>query len=263
MSGPQGQDPNQQWSSDEPGQPPPPSEEQTAQTGAPDPAYAPTQYGAPQPDPAYAPPQYPPPGEDFSQQPTQYGQTDQIAQPTQYGQGEGLGQQPTQYGQPGQFQPGLGQPGQYQPGQYGQQFGTTGQPGQYPAPQFGEAPAFGAPDAGKGSRRSLTLLAGIIGVLGAIIVAVVLVMGFWKPGFFVTTKLDVNKAQQGVQQILTDQTNGYGVKKADNIKCNNGDNPVVKKGDTFNCDVSVDGQHKQVTVTFQDNDGTYEVGRPK
>ena len=30
---------------------------------------------------------------------------------------------------------------------------------------------------------------------------VVLVLGFWKPGFFVTTKLDVNKAQQGVQQI--------------------------------------------------------------
>jgi hypothetical protein len=107
------------------------------------------------------------------------------------------------------------------------------------------------------------LLGGIIGVLVAIIVAVVCVMGFWKPGFFVTTKLDVNKAQQGVQQILTDQTNGYGVKKADNIKCNNGQNPTVKKGDTFTCDVSVDGQHKQVTVTFQDNDGTYEVGRPK
>jgi len=262
MSGPQDQDPNQQWAPGEQGQQqPPPSEEQTAQTGSPDPAYAPTQYGAPQPDTAYAPPQYQPPGQDFNQQPTQYGQGEQLAQqPTQYGQ---PGQfQPGQYGQPGQFQPGQygqGQPGQFQPGQYGQ----PGQPGQFTAPQFGEAPAFGAPDAAKGSRSSLAILGGIIGVLAAIIIAVVLVMGFWKPGFFVTTKLDVNKAQQGVQQILTDQTNGYGVTKADNIKCNNGQNPTVKKGDTFTCDVSVDGQHKQVTVTFQDNSGTYEVGRPK
>src|SRR5262249_60493020 len=107
------------------------------------------------------------------------------------------------------------------------------------------------------------ILGGVVGVVVLTVVAVVLVLGVWKPGFFVTTKLDVNKAQQGVQQILTDQTNGYGVKKADNVKCNNGQNPTVRKGDSFTCDVSVDGQHKQVTVTFQDNNGTYEVGRHK
>lgn len=233
MSGPQGQDPNQQWSSDQPAQQPPPSEDQTAQAGvqpppAPEeptaqagwqaPAYAPTQYGQPQPYPGT--PQYAPPG-------------------------------------------------QYQAGPYGQQYPTAqgyGQPTQYapPGAQYGEAPpAFGEAPPGRGSRRSLAIVGGIIGVLGVIIVAAVLVMGFWKPGFFVTTKLDVNKAQAGVQQILTDQTNGYGVKSADDIKCNNGQNPTVKKGDTFTCDVSVDGQHKQVTVTFQDNNGTYEVGRPK
>jgi hypothetical protein len=244
MSGPQGQDPNQQWSSGQPGQQPPPSEEQTAETGWQEPAYAPTQYGQPQSYPST--PQYPQQGQDFGQQPTQYGPTEQAAQ------------QPTQYGQPGQ----------YQPPQYGQQYSPTdayGQPAQYTPPgvQYGEAPAYGQPDAARGSRSSMAILGSIIGVLVAIIVAVVLVMGFWKPGFFVTTKLDVNKAQQGVQQILTDQTNGYGVKKADSIKCNNGQNPTVKKGDTFSCDVSVDGQHKQVTVTFQDNSGTYEVGRPK
>ena len=63
--------------------------------------------------------------------------------------------------------------------------------------------------------------------------------------------------------ILTDQTNGYGVKNVTDVKCNNGKNPTVKKGETFTCDASIDGQHKQVTVTFQDNSGTYEVGRPK
>ena len=90
-----------------------------------------------------------------------------------------------------------------------------------------------------------------------------LVLGFWKPGFFVTTKLDVNKAQQGVQQILTDESNGYGAKNVNDVKCNNGQNPTVKKGDTFTCEVSIDGTKRQVTVTFQDDKGTYEVGRPK
>jgi hypothetical protein len=233
MSGPQGQDPNQQWSPGQPGQQPPGSEEPAAQAGWHEPAYAPTQYG--QPQPYSGTPQPPPQGQDFGQQPTQYGQ-----------------------------------PGQYQPPQYGQQYPPTegyGQPpGQYipPGAQYGQAPAaFGQAEAAKSSRSSLAILGGVVGVLVVIVVAVVLVLGFWKPGFFVTTKLDVNKAQQGVQQILTDQTNGYGVKKADNVKCNNGQNPTVRKGDSFTCDVSVDGQHKQVTVTFQDNNGTYEVGRPK
>ena len=58
----------------------------------------------------------------------------------------------------------------------------------------------------------------------------VLVLGFWKPGFFVTTKLDVNKAQQGVQQILTDETNGYGAKNVKDVKCNNGAEPDGQEG---------------------------------
>ncbi len=104
---------------------------------------------------------------------------------------------------------------------------------------------------------------GVIGLLAAIIVAVVLVLGFWKPGFFVTTKLDISAAQSGVQQILTDEANGYGAKNVKDVKCNSGQSPTVKKGDTFNCEVSIDGTKRQVTVTFQDDKGTYEVGRPK
>jgi Domain of unknown function (DUF4333) len=230
MSGPQGQDPNQQWSPDQPAQQPPASEDQTAQAGVQPPAPEEPTAQAPWQPPAYTP--------------TQYGQPQPFPGPPQYGQ-----------------------PGQFQPGPYAQPYGTPegyGQQAQYvpPGAQFGEVPAFGAAPE-KGSRRSLAVILSIFGVLGVIIVAVAAVLLFWKPGFLVTTKLDVNKAQAGVQQILTDQTNGYGVKTADNIKCNNGQNPTVKKGDTFTCDVSVDGQHKQVTVTFQDNNGTYEVGRPK
>ena len=109
----------------------------------------------------------------------------------------------------------------------------------------------------------MAVIGTVVGVLAAIIVAVVLVLGFWKPGFFVTTKLDVAKAQQGVQQILTDESNGYGAKNVKDVKCNNGQSPTVKKGATFTCEVSIDGTKRQVTVTFQDDKGTYEVGRPK
>jgi len=95
------------------------------------------------------------------------------------------------------------------------------------------------------------------------VVIAFLILGFWLPGFFVTTKLDVNKAQEGVQQILSDEANGYGAKNVQDVKCNGGENPKVQKNSTFTCEVSIDGTKRQVTVTFQDDEGTYEVGRPK
>jgi hypothetical protein len=265
MSGPQGSDPTQPWpgqqpepgqdqpssdpSANQPWQPPTPAADQPT-TAAPSwqqpPAYDPQQqypqYQQPS-QPAYQPPQQYPPTEQFGQQPSEYS-------PSAYPPAGQYGQQPGQYGQPYGQQPGT-QYGQ-QPGQYGQQ------PGQY-----GQFPPYGAPGAEEGSKRSLAVVGGIIGLLAAIIVAVVLVLGFWKPGFFVTTKLDIGAAQTGVQQILTDEANGYGAKNVKDVKCNDGQSPTVKKGDTFNCEVSIDGTKRQVTVTFQDDNGTYEVGRPK
>ena len=240
MSGPQGPDQTQPWpgqdqpSSDPSNQPawqqPAPGQEQPAWQQQPPPAYSPQQYPSYQQpgQPQYAqPPQYPGTEQQFGQQPTQ----DYTQQPyPQYGQPGQYGQQP-QYGQP--------------PGQYGQY------------------PQYGSTETAEGSKRSLAVVGGVIGLLAAIVVAVVAVLGFWKPGFFVTTKLDVNAAQSGVQQILTDESNGYGAKNVKDVKCNNGESPTVKKGETFNCEVSIDGTKRQVTVTFQDNNGTYEVGRPK
>ena len=95
------------------------------------------------------------------------------------------------------------------------------------------------------------------------ILIVVLITAFLAPGWAMTTTLDVNKAQEGVTKVLTDETNGYGAKNVKDVKCNDGQNPEVKKGATFNCDVSIDGTKRQVTVTFQNDKGTYEVGRPK
>ena len=265
MSGPQGSDPTQPW----PGQQPEPGQDQPSSDPSANQPWQPPTSGAEQPTtaspawqppPAYDPqqqqyPQYQQPSPPTYQPPQQYGQqpADYSGQPYpgQYGQpGQQYGQPGAQYGQPGQQ---YGQPGQYgQPDQYGQQ------PGQY-----GQFPQYGQPAAEEGSKRSLAVIGGVIGLLAAIIVAVVLVMGFWKPGFFVTTKLDINAAQTGVQQILTDEANGYGAKNVKDVKCNDGASPTVKKGDTFNCEVSIDGTKRQVTVTFQDDKGTYEVGRPK
>lgn len=97
----------------------------------------------------------------------------------------------------------------------------------------------------------------------ALLLIILAVTAFWLPGWAMTTKLDINKAQSGVEQILTDKTNGYGATKVTGVKCNDGENPTVKKDSTFDCEVTIDGTKRKVTVTFKDDKGTYEVGRPK
>jgi hypothetical protein len=273
MSGPQGSDPTQHWTGQQPDQPAEqPSSDPSAnqwqqQPSSSEPTTAAPQWQPPAYDPQQQYPQYPQqPQQPAYQAPQEYQQpaAEQYQQPTEYN--------PQAYPQQGQYgQPtGYDQSGQYtygqQPGQYGQQPGQYAQPGQYPQQpgQYGQPGQFGAPGATQeGSKRSLAVIGGVVGLLAAIIVAVVLVLGFWKPGFFVTTKLDIDAAQTGVQRILTDESNGYGAKNVQGVKCNDGQNPTVKKGGTFDCEVSIDGTKRQVTVTFQNDDGTYEVGRPK
>jgi hypothetical protein len=258
MSGPQGSDPTQPW----PGQQPEPGKDQPSSEPSGNQAWQPPTSGAEQQPTAAAPAWQPPPAYDPQQQ--QYPQYQQPSQPAY--------QPPQQYPPTEQFgqQPGAYNPQQY-PGQYGQQYGQQpdaqygqqpGQYGQQPG-QYGQYPQYTPPGAEEGSKRSLAVVGGVIGLLLAIVVAVVLVLGFWKPGFFVTNKLDINAAQTGVQQILTDETNGYGAKNVKDVKCNQGESPTVKKGGTFDCEVSIDGTKRKVTVTFQDDKGTYEVGRPK
>jgi hypothetical protein len=242
-----------------------PSWPQADSTAAETPAWAPPGTEAPvwgQPPPAYNPQQYSPQfGQSVQGYPQPYGAPAEY-NPAAYGQ---PGQPnpysaPPQYGQypQGQYPQGQYPQGQYPQGQYPQQpvgYPPPGQPGQYPP--------YGQPGGEELAKKSTRTTAAILGSLGALLLAAVLLLGFWKPGFFVTTKLDVDKAQQGVQQILTDEASGYGAKNVNDVKCNNGQNPTVRKGDTFNCEVSIDGTKRQVTVTFQDDKGTYEVGRPK
>jgi hypothetical protein len=243
MSGPQGSDPTQAWSGQPPNnepawqQPPPPENSTTVA-----PAWQ---------QPAYQPPQYP-----GYEQP---GQPATSAYPSypQQGQGE------QQYGQPTAYSP-MGYPGQQGQPQYGQP-DPYGQQPQYGQPPYGgqQFPPYGSTQSADGSKKSTGMILGIVGGLLVLIIVIVAVTGFWKPGFFVTTKLDVNAAQTGVAQILGDEANGYGAKNVKDVTCNNGASPTVKKGDTFDCEVSIDGTKRRVTVTFQDDKGTYEVGRPK
>lgn len=239
MSGPQGTDPTQGWSGQQPGFEHQPAWGQPG-AGADQPTTAAPAWQQP---PAYNPEQYQYPS--VPQQPggyPQYGQPTPEYNPAGYQQPGAYGQQPygqPQYGQPGQF----GAPGQYgQPG-YGQEFDQQ----------------FTAPGGGKKSQKLLLAIGG--GVL-ALIVIVVGVLGFVWPGWFVTTKLDVNAAQQGVQKILSDETSGYGVKNIKDVKCNDGVDPEVKADASFNCAVNIDGTQRTVKVTFKGDSGTYEVARP-
>ena len=68
--------------------------------------------------------------------------------------------------------------------------------------------------------------------------------------------LNVSKAESGVQRILVDPADGYGATSVTNVVCNNGNDPEIKKGATFTCDVVVDGRKRQVLVVFQDARGS-------
>lgn len=56
---------------------------------------------------------------------------------------------------------------------------------------------------------------------------------------------------------------GYGATSVSDVECNNGEDPEIKKGGTVTCDVVVDGRKRTVLVVFQDDNGSYEVDRPR
>jgi hypothetical protein len=157
-----------------------------------------------------------------------------------------------------QHQPPPGQP--RQPRHYPQYAPQPGQPNQ-PGPH-GQTPT-GGTDRRKGWKGPLLALAIGVGVLFALTVVVALTLSLWNLAFANNKELDVNKAQAGVRQILTDPVNGYGAKNVTGVKCNNGHNPIANKGDSFTCEVNINGTRRHVTVVFADDNGTYEVDRPK
>jgi hypothetical protein len=133
---------------------------------------------------------------------------------------------------------------------------AAAQQGPYYPPQYVQQPAAQP----KRSTRWL-LIAG--GVLAGAIVAAVVVVGLLVFGEFGGQVLNVSKAQEAVKQVITDPIAGYGIDNVTDVNCNNGKNPTAKKGDSFTCEVTVDGKKHQVRAVFIDDNGTYEVDRPR
>ncbi|MFC8180387.1 DUF4333 domain-containing protein [Rhodococcus sp. NPDC057297] len=296
MSGPYGpNNPDDQWSREQ-GKPEgaTPDTEQWGQTqdGGATPAYPTQAY----PDTSSSHPQgsqgsqgqYPPqaygqygypqgqyPAQPYGQQPGQQpGYPGQPAQPSQY-PGQPNTQYPgQQYGQPGQQGP---QPGQYpgqsygQPGQpnaqypgqpYGQQPGQ--QPGQYPGqPQWGQGQYPGQPQGPGNQWNSAQQTPGGTKsktpyfVIGGLVAAIV-VIGGAALAFGGSKNLDPAAAESGVEDIVTGT---YGASSVSNVSCPEG--KKIEKGASFECSLQVDGFERTVTLTFTDDDGTYEVSRPR
>ena len=73
---------------------------------------------------------------------------------------------------------------------------------------------------------------------------------------------DIREAESRIRQVLADEVTGYRINNVQNVACNGEIDPPINKGDTFSCDVTIDGEHKTLTVTFPDDTGVYEIGRP-
>jgi hypothetical protein len=96
-----------------------------------------------------------------------------------------------------------------------------------------------------------------------IIVVALAIVGTSKVASKDGKKVAVADVQTEVQQVLVDRITGYDSSDITNVRCNNGQDPTVKNGGSFTCKVSVRGEQHQLTVTFKDANGTYEVGLPE
>ncbi len=112
----------------------------------------------------------------------------------------------------------------------------------------------------KNGQLALLISVGVIAIAAA---AVGLTVGLSKFDVLKGKVLDVSKAEAGVQRVLLDREVGYSATNVSDVECNKGNDPKVKKGATFTCDVVVDGRKRQVLVMFSDDNGTYEVDRPR
>ena len=164
----------------------------------------------------------------YGQQPYPQGQYPQGQYPQQ-----AYGQQPYPQGQYPQ--------GQYPPQQYGQ--------GQYPPQQYPHA--HGEQPVGRGrSMRTMYIAAGVV-VLAVVIGVLVFVFGR-------TTYLDRDAAESGVELIVVGT---YNAETVSGVTCP--DDMTVERGATFECSLEVDGAFRTVTLTMTDDEGTYEVSRPR
>ncbi|GAS95594.1 uncharacterized protein RMCC_2560 [Mycolicibacterium canariasense] len=101
------------------------------------------------------------------------------------------------------------------------------------------------------------------GIGAAIALMAVAAVGVWAWKFRNSTVIDVAQAEAGVRQILSDPINGYGSNTISALRCNDGKNPSAAKGDSFTCEVEINGTVRHVTAVFSDDKGTFAVDGPR
>jgi hypothetical protein len=101
------------------------------------------------------------------------------------------------------------------------------------------------------------------GIAAAVVLIAVSAAGVWAWKFRDNTVIDVTQAEAGVRQILSDPINGYGSNTISALRCNGGKNPPAAKGDSFTCEVEIDGAVRHVTAVFSDDKGTFAVDGPR
>ena len=97
----------------------------------------------------------------------------------------------------------------------------------------------------------------LVAVVTALVVVIVLVLGFFTPGWFVTRVFDSAAVQTGVAKILA---NDYATDGVADVRCPQ--DVQVTSGATFICDATIDGDPVTIPVTVTDDRGGYQVGRP-
>ena len=97
----------------------------------------------------------------------------------------------------------------------------------------------------------------LVAVVTALVVVIVLVLGFFTPGWFVTRVFDSAAVQTGVAKILA---NDYATDGVADVRCPQ--DVRVTSGATFTCDATIDGDPVTIPVTVTDDRGGYQVGRP-
>ncbi|MER7011373.1 DUF4333 domain-containing protein [Saccharopolyspora sp. NPDC000359] len=144
-------------------------------------------------------------------------------------------------------------PQQYGYGQQYQQPGGQYQQYQPPGGQFPPPGGFGAPP-----RKKRSALPWVLSGSGVVVVAVVLVLGFVAPGWFVRSVFDATSVEKGVEQTLK---GSYGLAGVGSVSCPGGQ--PVRTGNRFDCQVEIGSETKSVTVTVKTDKGVYEVGHPR
>ena len=97
----------------------------------------------------------------------------------------------------------------------------------------------------------------IFGVSALAVLAMIGILGFVTPGFFVTEVLDQAAVQNGVRSVLV---NDYKLRNVGEIACPQ-DQQVLPARD-FICTATVDNAPAQIRVVIRDSSGHYLVSRP-